>query len=203
MKILLIGPPASGKGTVSKILSEKLNIPAISSGALLRSVPESNEHYNEINKSMEAGDPVDQNIVAELLKQRVAEKDCENGYILDGWARTSIDLQKFDPGFDYVIEIQITREESLRRITGRRICESDGKVYNINTLPQQAINCSGNLIQREDDTAEVVNHRLDLYYTQTEEVLLNFENKGLLVKVDGMPLPDEVASNIISIVKPN
>lgn len=192
MKILLMGPPACGKGTIGKMLSEKLGLPLFGGGQLLRDLPKSHPRYDEINKIMEEGKLAPQEFVAELLEKRCDEDDCKNGFILDGWGRAMIDLELFDPVFDHVLLINISDETVMKRITGRRLCTSDGQVYNIYTLPKEELEkCTGELIQREDDTPEVVKTRLEVQRPR-EEVKEYFRKQGNLVEIDGEGLPEEV-----------
>lgn len=197
MKILILGPQGSGKGTVGKMLCERLNIAHVSSGELLRNLPVTHPKFQEVQDTMNKGDLVSQKLVASLIRERVEDADCSKGYLLDGWGRAMIDLKYFDPGFDVVLVLNISRETSVKRITGRRICDTDGQTYNIYTLPREELEkCTGNLIQREDDTEEAVNHRLDIYYSETLDVINHFKSKGLVTEVDAEGMPDEVLQNI-------
>ncbi len=193
MKILLIGPPASGKGTIGAMLSDKLSIPLISGGALLRALPHEHPRYIEIHDKVTRGDPAPQDFLAGLYKEQAESTLAANGFILDGWGRKLIDLELYDPGFDFVIVFTLSRESALKRITGRRICKTDGEIYNIYTLsPEKLKDCEGDLEQRADDKEEVVNHRLDLYETDSGEVLEYLATRYQIVYVDAEPNPDEV-----------
>ncbi|MCA9302051.1 nucleoside monophosphate kinase [Candidatus Nomurabacteria bacterium] len=202
MKVLLLGPQGSGKGTVGDIVSKRLGIPAISSGQLLREIPPSHPRFEEINDLMGKGVLVSQDLVASLIEERVSREDCAKGYILDGWGRAMIDLKYFDPGYDKVIVLVLSREECVRRITGRRICDSDGKTYNIYTLPPEEVaKCKGNLIQRADDTEESVNKRLEIYYSDTMKVVDHFRALGKVFEVDAGGSPAEVAELVIKVLQ--
>ncbi len=193
MKLLLMGPQGCGKGTIGEKLSEKLGIPLISVGQVLRDIPADHYLYEEMHSAMVKGVLAPNDKVAELLKERVLEEDCKNGYILDGWARQMSDLDEFDPGFGGVLNIKISRETSVKRISGRRTCSSDGKIYNIYTLPKEMLaECKGELVQRADDTEEAVKTRLEIYYSETQEVLDYFATKGILREIDGEGTPQEV-----------
>lgn len=201
MKISLLGPQGSGKGTIGKIISEKLGIPIIGVGDILRDVPKDHPRYEELNEIMDRGDLAPQDFVAELLKERVSQKDCEEGFIMDGWGRKLIDFEYYDPEFDKVVVLDISRETSVKRITGRRMCTSNGKTYNIYTLPKEMLEeCEGELIQREDDTEKAVNKRLDIYYSETVKSIDKFKKKGILVVVDGEGTPEEVVNNVLSAI---
>jgi len=202
MKILLTGPQGSGKGTVGASLSSHFNIPLISVGELLRDLPETASHYAEVNSSMKEGALPPVKIVVQIVQERLKAVDCSDGYILDGWCRRMDDLKAFTPPVDVVLVLDISRETSIKRITGRRICTSDGKTYNIYTLPKEKLEeCRGELTQREDDTQEAVEIRLNIYYTQTKEVIDYFEKQGLLKIVDAEGMPEEVFQNALNALK--
>ncbi len=193
MKILLLGPPASGKGTLGDSLSELLGIPLITASAPLRALPPEHPRYAEIHDLMNKGEPAPKDFLGDLLRARIAEEDCKNGFILDGWCRMMVDLEYFDPQVDVVLEIKLSRESAIKRISGRRICEPTGEVYNIYTLPQEKLaECEGKLIQRADDKEEVVNNRYDQYITDTAKVVDHYRTKGILLEIDGEPSPAEV-----------
>lgn len=204
MKILFLGPQGSGKGTVGKIISKELGLPHIEVGKVLRDLPESHPRYKELHELMDAGHLAPQDFVAELLKNRVKESDCANGFIFDGWCRSMVDLTYFDPGFDIVIVLTISYETSKTRVTGRRMCDTDGKIYNIYTLPQEELaKCKGNLTQREDDTEEALKKRLEIYATNTQEVINHYKEKGILYEVSAEEMPDIVAENVLAVLKGN
>lgn len=193
MKILLMGPQGSGKGTLGEMLSQRLEIPLISVGEILRAVPPDHSFYRELQEAMSQGVLAPSHKVAELLKERVLLGDCANGFIFDGWVRALEDLTHFDPDFDVALNISVSRETSIKRISGRRICTSNGKTYNVYTLPPELLaECTGELVQRKDDTEEAVKARLEIYYTQTQDVLDFFSKKGILREVDGEGTPQEV-----------
>ena len=197
MKILLMGPQGSGKGTAGEKLSEKLQIPLIGVGQTLRDLPKNTPESKKLQECLDKGDLAPNYLIAEILRKRVALPDCSKGYILDGWGRKMSDIELFDPGFDKVISLILSKKTSLIRISGRRTCDSDGKIYNIYTLPKKELKkCQGKLVQRSDDTKEAVNKRLNIFYTETKPVIEYFRQKGLLVEVDGEPWPDTVVLNL-------
>jgi adenylate kinase len=204
MKILLLGPQASGKGTVGEIISRELNIPIIGVGQLLRELSPEHPRHGEIHKIMLEGKLAPQDFLAGLLVDRTQCDDCINGYIVEGWGRNLIDLTYFDPNFDKAIVLEIARETSIKRITGRRVCTSNGKTYNVYTLPAEMLKeCTGELLQRPDDTEEAVNARLDIYYNETTQVIEKYEAEGKIIKIDGEGLPDEVAEKVLTAIKTN
>jgi len=215
--IILIAPQAAGKGTQSALIREKYGIPHISVGDLLRSA-RSNE--TEIGRKIidyqDKGILVPQEIVSQILEDRLNMDDCQNGFILDGYPRNMIQAEAFDEylkktnkEINYVIYLNISKEEVLSRITGRRICSSCGANYNINYTSQSPnVNmvcdkCNGTLIQRSDDTEEAINKRLEIYYNDTEPLLDLYKNKNILYDIDGTKAPEEVFNEIEKIFEEN
>ncbi|MBI2414921.1 nucleoside monophosphate kinase [candidate division WWE3 bacterium] len=200
MRLVLMGPPACGKGTIAKMLSDKLNIPTVSVGDVLRQVPADFPDYNVINEHMGKGLLVPNTIVGALLTLELSKPIYANGYILDGWLRQISDKDCFDPNADFVIYIKISDKTSINRISGRRICEEDGKIYNIYTLPQETLKemllCK-TLVHREDDKEEVVKARLVSFYEQTMPVIKYFEGLNKILEVDGEGSPDEVFNLVL------
>lgn len=199
MKILLMGPQGCGKGTIGKMLSEKIGMPLLSVGDLLRSLTPESPYYQIVKEQMEKGVLVDNHLVGAILKQATDSSEYVKGYIFDGWARQMSDLDVFDPGFDFVVVFEMSRETSIKRISGRRICLADGKSYNIYTLPKEELaKCPGELVQREDDTEEAVKKRLDIYYTETMKVVNYFDEQGKTIHIDAEPLPEAVFADLMS-----
>lgn len=196
MKILLIGPPASGKGTVGEKLSERLNIPLISVGELLRALPEDNPLKEKIDEIMERGDLVPQSIVAQLLKEEVSKEASKNGFVFDGWGRKKEDLNYFDPGFDKVVLLEISPETSLRRIFSRRTCEKCGAVYNIDSVPPKKEGicdvCGGKVVKRDDESEEITKRRLGIFYNETKETIGLYKKNGKLLEIDAEGTPNQV-----------
>ena len=193
-----MGPQGSGKGTIGQMLARKLGVPFISGGDLLRNIPKTHPRFKEVDKLMSAGELAPFDLVAQLWLERLNKSDCADGYVMDGWSRDIGNLDYFDPDLDKVIVLNISMDISIRRITGRRLCDSDNKAYNIYTLPKEELEkCEGNLIQREDDTEEAVKRRLEIYYKQTVEVIDLYKKRGIVVEVDGEGLPDEVFKKVL------
>ncbi len=193
MKILMMGPQGSGKSTIGSMLSKRLGLPLIVVGDILRSLPKSHPSYEIVSSAMQSGSLVDTSVVAALLRERISEPDCASGYIMDGWGRRLEDLEAFNPGFDVVLNLDIPYDVSLKRISGRRLCTSNGKVYNIYTLPSELLSeCTGELIQRPDDVEEAVRKRLDIYYSETQKVIDFFKESGILRVIDAQVPPDQV-----------
>jgi len=195
MKILLIGPPASGKGTIGERISKDLHIPLISVGSVLRGIPDNHFQKKKISEIMEGGELVPQDIVASLLKEEVAKDTAANGFIFDGWGRRKEDLDYFDPNFDKVIYLKVSPETSFQRISARRTCENCEAVYNLTFIPPKISGvcdlCGGKLTKREDESEETTRRRLEIFEEETKETIEYFKNQGKLVEVDGEGTPDE------------
>ena len=192
-----MGPPACGKGTIGKLLSEKLKIPLISGGNILRSLPETHPRYKELHAKMDVGDLAPDDLVASLYKERTLQPDCANGYILDGWARDLGNLDYFNPTFDLVLFLNISEDTVVKRVSGRRTCEATGETINVFTMPDyEKIQCPSGFIQREDDKEEAVRERLKVYHEHTAPVVDYYKKQRILVEVDGEPLPEEVFKNV-------
>ena len=196
MKLLLLGPQGSGKGTVGKLISERFGIPIISVGQTLRDMPVTHPRKKEITELLERGELAPQDLAAELLKEETSKDRCKNGFIFDGWGRVLIDLYYFDPDFDKAIYLSIPREISIGRIVSRRTCSKCGAIFNILTVPPKVEGicdiCGGELLVRDDDTEEALNRRLEIFYTETMKVIDKFRNEGKLIEVDGSGTPEEV-----------
>ena len=205
MKILLIGPPACGKGTVGELLSEKLGFPVISIGGLLREIPETHPRYSELHTLMDSGELAPHDLVAEVLKKRLEDADCARGFLLDGYLRNIVQLEHFDPRVDVALFIDIEPETSIKRISGRRICEADDFTCNIFTMseedPHNCKRCSGELTQRADDAEEVVRERLEVYAEETLPVVDHYKKLGMLRKIDGEGTPEEVFELALAALK--
>ncbi len=181
------------------MLSERMGIPLLSVGEILRAVDPSSKYYQKVQEDTKNGVLVAEEIVVALLKEELAKDEYKKGVIFDGWCRRMSDLEAYDPGFDFVIVFDMSRETSIKRISGRRLCETDGKTYNIFTLPKEELaKCPGVLIQREDDTEEAVKKRLEIYYTQTREVIDYFDKLGRTIHINAEPLPNVIFSELMS-----
>ena len=215
--IILMAPQAAGKGTQSKLIEEKYNIPHISLGDLLRAARTDNsERARTIIEYQDKGILVPQEIVNDILEERLKKEDCQNGYILDGYPRNMEQanlydefLKKNNQTINSVIYLNVPKEEVLKRIVGRRICEKCGASYNINysnQMPKENMicdHCSGRLIQRSDDSEESINKRLEIYYNETEKLLKLYKDRNILYNVDGTKSPSEVFIEIQKIFEGN
>lgn len=198
MKIILLAPPAAGKGTEAKKLQSDYSIPHISTGDLLRgAIAKKDSLSKEISDDISAGDFVRDEIVIKLIEKRIANDDCNNGYVLDGFPRNISQAQKYDEILDnnldnlYVFVIDMDKETAKSRIIGRRSCPKCGRVYNINFKPLAPLydslcdDCGVELIRRSDDNAETLEERYDLYLKQTAPLIEYYENKSIAYHIDG------------------
>lgn len=179
MRIILLGSPGSGKGTQAQFITEKFAIPQISTGDMLRAaVREGTPLGIEAKKVMDAGGLVSDDIILGLIKERIAQADCKNGYLLDGFPRTIAQaegLAKMSVELDYVIEIAVDDEEIIKRMSGRRVHLDSGRTYHVvfNPPKQEGLDdATGEaLIQRDDDKEETVRKRLSVYHEQTKPLV--------------------------------
>ena len=207
MKIILLGAPGAGKGTQAEYIKGQYNMPQISTGDILRqAVREETEIGKKAKSYMDAGKLVPDDIIINIMKQRLKEPDCLDGFILDGFPRTIKQAEKLEKiaKINVVINIVVPLEDLLQRITGRRSCPECGAVYHIifNPPPEEGkCKCGGTLIQREDDTEETVRKRLETYEAQTAPLIDYYKKKKLLKDVDGSKIPTEVSQEIQGIVE--
>ena len=191
MKLILLGAPGAGKGTQAEILCRRLGIPTISTGNILRAaIKDSTPTGLKAKSFIDSGALVPDEVIIGIVDERLAKADCKDGYILDGVPRTIAQaeaLEKAGIGFDAVVSIEISEEEILRRMNGRRVCEACGSSYNVVSIPPRVEgicdNCGGKLIQRKDDTPETVRERLKVYHTETEPLVDFYAARGLLRSV--------------------
>ena len=195
MNLILLGAPGAGKGTQAEIICAKLNIPSISTGNILRAaVKEGTEMGLKAKSFMDAGALVPDEVIIGILKERLAQPDCANGFILDGVPRTIGQAEALDQAgitFDHVVSIEITDQEIEDRMGGRRVCQSCGTPFHIKSRPPKkegvCDNCGGPLILRDDDKPETVRHRLEVYHAETEPLKDFYAKKGILSPVDNQP----------------
>ncbi|MBQ6041622.1 MAG: adenylate kinase [Oscillospiraceae bacterium] len=198
MNLILLGAPGAGKGTQAEAISNKLGIPQISTGNMLReAVKNGTELGLKAKAAMDSGALVSDDIVIGILKDRIAEPDAKNGYILDGFPRTVAQAQALDEmgvTIDKVLEIHVANERIIARMSGRRVCEQCGASYHIEykptTEPGICDACGGKVVQRADDAPETVLSRLDVYEEKTAPLKDYYWETGKLVTVEGQ---EEVA----------
>ena len=192
MKLILLGAPGAGKGTQAEILCKKLGIPSISTGNILRAAIKDGTPTGVQAKSyIDAGQLVPDEVIIGILNERIARDDCAKGYILDGVPRTigqAEAMEKSGIEIDAAIALEISEDEILRRMSGRRVCEACGSSFNMEAIPPRVEgicdNCGGKLIQRQDDTPETVHKRLEVYHRETKPLVGYYAERGLLRTVD-------------------
>ena len=198
MKLILLGAPGAGKGTQAEVISEKLSIPAISTGNIIREALANGTEMGLKAKSfIDAGQLVPDDVVIGIIKERLAKDDCATGFILDGFPRTipqAEALDTMDVTIDRVISIEVADEKIAKRMSGRRVCKACGASYHLE-YKKPAVEgicnaCGGELIQRKDDHPDTVLDRLHVYHEQTEPLKGYYEKKGILRIVEGQ---EEVA----------
>jgi adenylate kinase len=202
MKLILLGPPGAGKGTQAKMLTEKFSIPQISTGDILRAaVKDGTAMGLKAKEHMNAGGLVPDEVVVGIVRDRLQEDDCNNGFILDGFPRTvaqadalQISLQEMGKELDRVISLEVDTEALVERLTGRRMCKQCGRGYHVKfDSPRETgicDTCGGELFQREDDQEETIRKRLQVYADQTAPLISYYREVGVLMELDGMrPIP--------------
>lgn len=212
MKIIMLGAPGAGKGTQAKMIANKYNVPHISTGDIFRAnIKNGTELGMEAKKYMDQGLLVPDELTVKILLDRVAQDDCKNGYVLDGFPRTIPQAQVLDKALseindkiDYAINVDVPDENIIRRMGGRRACLSCGATYHIEHIPPKkegiCDTCGKELVLRDDDKPETVGNRLDVYHKQTQPLIEFYSAKGILKTVDGTVDMKDVFSAIESIL---
>ena len=193
MKLILLGAPGAGKGTQAEIISEKYNIPTISTGNIIRAALKNGTEMGLKAKSyIDAGELVPDNVVIGIIKERLSEADCKEGYILDGFPRTIPQAVALDDmGFviDAALSIEVDDSEIVKRMSGRRVCEKCGASYHTEFKKPEVEGvcnlCGGKLVIRKDDEPETVKNRLNVYHEQTEPLKDFYRSCGKLIMVEG------------------
>ena len=212
MKIVLLGPPGAGKGTQAKSISNRYSIPHISTGDIFRSnISENTPLGVEAKKYMDNGQLVPDEVTINMVKDRLQQDDCKNGYLLDGFPRTvhqaealQLFLQDREEKLDTSLCIDVPKGFILERMTGRRVCPSCGASYHIKFNPPIVAGrcdvCGSDIIQRKDDAEETVRERLDVYERQTQPLIDFYSNRDMLSVVDGTKAINEVFESICRIL---
>jgi len=203
-KIILLGPPGAGKGTQAKRLVEKTGLLHLSTGDILRDeVARGTDLGKKAKEYMDRGDLVPDDLIIGMIRGRIEDAD---GFILDGFPRTVAQaeaLEKITP-IDLVINIDLSREEVIRRLSSRRVCRNCGKIYNLISNPPKVEGrcdaCGGELYQRDDDRPEVIENRYDVYTASTAPLIEFYRTRGLLTQVDGKASPEEIFSRIMDLI---
>ncbi len=210
MRLIMLGAPGAGKGTQAAKVAEKYQIPHISTGDIFRANIKNGTELGKKAKSyMDAGGLVPDELVCDLVADRIAQDDCEKGFILDGFPRTipqaeALDkaVEKLGTKIDYAVDIEVPDENIIERMGGRRACLGCGATYHIKYNAPKTENvcdtCGGSLVLRDDDKPETVKKRLDVYHTQTQPLIDYYSARGNLLTVDGTQSLDDVFASIIS-----
>ena len=206
MKLILLGPPGAGKGTQAEILNKKLGIPTISTGNILRAAVKNGTPVGlKAKEYMDAGKLVPDEVIIGVISERLAEADCQNGFILDGVPSTipqAEALEKAGISFDAVVSIEISDEEIVERMAGRRVCTACGAPYHVKNMPPKVEGvcdaCGGKLEARADDKPEVVRDRLQVYHKETAPLKDFYAARNLLKTVDNQPTVAETTTAILN-----
>lgn len=213
--IIFIAPPAAGKGTQSSIIEKKYFLPHISTGDILRNESKKDSELGRyISEVLDRGSLVKDEVTYELLKDRLSQPDCQNGYVLDGFPRNIEQAYQYDKilkdlnqELGFVIELDIEEEILEKRITGRRVCLDCGAVYNINSEEEKpkiesvCDKCGGKLYQRNDDNVTSFKNRYNLYIEKTQPLLDYYAKKGILYVINGNNSVDNIAKEIDTVLK--
>ena len=212
MKIIMLGAPGAGKGTQAKMIADKYGVPHISTGDIFRAnIKEGTELGKKAKTYMDQGLLVPDELVVDLVVDRVKNDDCKKGYVLDGFPRTipqaeCLDkaLSEMNDSMDYAINIDVPDENIITRMGGRRACVGCGATYHVVNIPPKkegiCDRCGGELILRDDDKPETVKKRLDVYHEQTQPLIDYYTKKGIIKDVDGTKPMDDVFNAIVKIL---
>ena len=212
MKIIMLGAPGAGKGTQAKKIAEKYSIPHISTGDIFRAnIKNGTELGMKAKTFMDQGLLVPDELVVDLVVDRVQQEDCANGYVLDGFPRTIPQAEALDNALsalgqkmDYAINVEVPDENIVNRMGGRRACVGCGATYHLVYAPTKVENvcdnCQGELILREDDKPETVQKRLNVYHEQTQPLIDYYTGKEIMVEVDGTIDINDVFQSIVNIL---
>ena len=212
MKIIMLGAPGAGKGTQAEMICEKYGLPHVSTGDIFRAnIKNGTELGKEAKQYMDKGQLVPDELTVKILLDRVAQDDCKNGYVLDGFPRTVPQaevleeaLNKLGDKIDYAINVEVPDENIINRMSGRRACVNCGATYHVVYAPTKVEGicdkCGEKLILRDDDKPETVKSRLDVYHKQTQPLIEFYSKKNILKEVDGTVSMNDVFNSIVAIL---
>ena len=213
MRLILLGPPGAGKGTQAKMLKEKLLVPQISTGDILRqAIKDNNELGVKARSFMDAGQLVPDDVVIGLIKERIKQVDCEKGFILDGFPRTIVQAEKLSETLtemglviDRVVDLEVNAGEVISRLAGRSTCPDCGGLFHEKSCPPKVSgicdSCGGVLAQRQDDNVETILKRLEVYQESTAPLKQFYEKQGNLKAVTARGSVEEIFSRVLEMVK--
>jgi adenylate kinase len=214
MRLVLVGPPGAGKGTQAQFVSAHLSVLQISTGDIFRAhVSEGTPLGKQAREYMDAGDLVPDEITVAMVRDRLESDDAGRGFLLDGFPRTVPQAVQLDAiltelatELDVVLELVVDDGEVVRRLSGRRTCRRCGHIWHVDFDPPSADgicdNCAGELFQRDDDQAETIRHRLEVYYEQTAPLIGYYAEQGILVGIDAMGPVDDVTERASAALRP-
>lgn len=205
MKLILLGAPGAGKGTLAEDLSQRLEIPTISTGNILRAAMKNGTAVGlKAKEYVDNGKLVPDDVIIGIVRERLAESDCSNGYILDGMPRTIPQAQALEDAgieIDAALSLEISDEAIIKRMSGRRVCKDCGASYHVVNIPPKTEgkcdSCGGELIIRKDDAPETVKARLDVYHKETEPLKDFYSKKGKLKAVNSESTVDEMTKSAV------
>ena len=205
MKLILLGAPGAGKGTQAEVISEKYNIPTISTGNIIRAALKNGTEMGLKAKAyIDSGRLVPDDVVIGIIKERLADKDCQNGFILDGFPRTIPQAEALDDmgiAIDGALSIEVSDREIVKRMSGRRVCEKCGASYHMEFKKPEKQGvcdaCGGALVIRKDDEPDTVLDRLDIYHKQTEPLKSYYEAQGKLIIAHGQPKVEDTTKLVL------
>ena len=215
MRLVLVGPPGAGKGTQAGFIAEHLRVPKISTGDIFRAnVSQGTPLGTQAKAFMDRGDLVPDDVTIEMVKARLAEADVRGGFLLDGFPRTvpqaevldDLLRETADTKLDVVLELVVENDEVVRRLSGRRTCRSCNHIWHVDFDPPQVPEVcdldGGELFQREDDKAETVANRLDVYAESTAPLVAYYADRGVLIGIDATGPVDDVTQRAIDALRP-
>lgn len=211
MRLILFGAPGVGKGTQARLITEQRGIPQVSTGDILRAhIKQDTPFGRRVRQFTDQGNLVPDELILDIIRERLGQADCAHGYILDGFPRTVIQAEGLDQllgelksGLTAVVALAVSDDEIVRRLSGRRVCSNCGEVYNaqLEAVPVKCRVCGQDgIVQRMDDTEETIRHRLEVFNSQTVPLLKYYERQGLLHRIDGSRPVAEVQAALLELL---
>jgi adenylate kinase len=214
VRLVLVGPPGAGKGTQAQFIAEHVNVPKISTGDIFRANVSAGTPLGlQAKEYMDRGDLVPDEVTIDMVRNRLAEPDALKGFLLDGFPRNLAQAHVLEDivlsngqRLDVVLELVVDDDEVVRRLSGRRTCRQCNHVWHVDFDPPTREGvcdaCGGELFQRDDDKAETVLHRLEVYYTDTSPIVGHYANLGILVGIDATGPVDDVTDRALAALRP-